>query len=75
MSATITHTTNNQGEDIKLYSATCGRCNHTWKPRKINYDYKYKTIKDPVVCANCRSPYWNKIKGTRESYKLKEVIK
>lgn len=30
--------------------AKCGRCGHDWTPK----------VKAPKVCANCRSPYWNR---------------
>ena len=30
----------------------CGRCEHEWVPNNINTP--------PIVCPNCKSPYWNK---------------
>ena len=29
----------------------CERCNHKWVPR---------SHKEPAVCPECKSPYWNK---------------
>ena len=32
----------------------CLRCNHIWKPRKVNGKERV-----PIVCPKCHSPYWN----------------
>ena len=40
---------------MKLKKYKCVRCNHKWFPRKES---------EPVVCAKCKSPYWNKKKKT-----------
>jgi len=37
--------------DLKRYK--CLRCEHEWHPRKD---------KQPIVCPECKSPYWNKPK-------------
>jgi predicted Zn-ribbon and HTH transcriptional regulator len=29
----------------------CKRCGHTWMKRTLD--------KEPLVCARCKSPYWN----------------
>jgi DNA-directed RNA polymerase subunit RPC12/RpoP len=29
----------------------CNRCDHEWQSR---------TDEEPTVCANCKSPYWDK---------------
>ena len=34
---------------IKLHKISCLRCGHEWVP----------TIERIIVCAKCRSPYWN----------------
>jgi len=36
---------------IKVRVFKCERCGHEWTPRKEGYS---------VVCAGCKSPYWNK---------------
>lgn len=38
---------------MKLKTHKCLRCRHVWFPRKES---------EPVVCAKCKSPYWNKKK-------------
>jgi hypothetical protein len=35
---------------IQTYEHTCLRCEHVWKSH----------APEPVVCAGCRSPYWNR---------------
>ena len=40
---------------VKLDGFLCERCKHTWVPR--NKD------KDPTVCPECKSPYWNRPRG------------
>ena len=36
----------------------CKRCLHKWIPR---------THDEPTVCPECKSPYWNKERGVKES--------
>jgi hypothetical protein len=35
---------------VKIDAYKCERCGHIWTPRGD---------KEPVVCARCKSPYWN----------------
>jgi len=35
---------------IKIIGYKCERCGHIWVGRG----------KQPIVCAKCKSPYWNK---------------
>jgi len=35
----------------------CERCLHEWVPRK-----KSDGENKPIVCPECKSPYWDKIK-------------
>ena len=35
----------------RVDTLSCTRCHHKWIPR---------SIKNPKVCPNCNSPYWNK---------------
>ena len=39
---------------IEMKKLKCKRCGHKWFRRKI---------KLPLVCPNCKSPYWNKERG------------
>ncbi len=34
---------------------TCTRCGHTWQPQQA---------KQPRICPKCKSPYWDRPKGT-----------
>ena len=34
----------------KVFVSICGRCGHTWRPRRGK----------PLRCAKCKSPYWNR---------------
>lgn len=36
---------------MELPEYKCLRCGHTWIPRTNN---------KPKVCANCKSPYWDR---------------
>lgn len=36
---------------IKSKGYKCERCEHSWIPKKKSY---------PIICPNCKSPYWNK---------------
>ena len=38
-------------KEIKVYECQCERCKHIWITRSEEL---------PVVCPNCKSPYWNK---------------
>ncbi len=38
-------------KEIKVYECQCERCKHTWITRSEEL---------PIVCPNCKSPYWNK---------------
>ena len=38
---------------IKISGWKCERCFHVWKARNTSI---------PIVCAKCKSPYWNKPK-------------
>ena len=33
----------------------CLRCGHKWVPR-------IKTVEEPTICPDCKSPYWNKVR-------------
>jgi hypothetical protein len=33
----------------ELYQCTCNVCEHYWE-----------TVKEPLRCAKCKTPYWNK---------------
>ena len=46
---------------IKLKGYECERCNHKWIPR---------SKETPVICPECKSPYWNKPKK-HKSKKIK----
>lgn len=37
---------------ITLDGYRCERCGHEWIPRT-------KKKVDPIICPNCKSPYWN----------------
>ena len=39
--------------EVILKGYICERCKHKWVPREN---------KIPLVCPNCKSPYWNKKK-------------
>lgn len=36
---------------VQLWGYECERCEHQWVPRD--------KAKEPRVCPNCKSPYWN----------------
>lgn len=36
---------------ITVEGYKCERCEHEWIPRKKD--------KEPIICPNCKSPYWN----------------
>ena len=44
---------NSMEKSLELPTLKCLRCGHIWIPRKP---------KEPKVCPNCNSPYWNKPK-------------
>lgn len=51
-----------------IINRTCKRCGYEWESRK----------EDIMVCARCRSPYWNKDKKSKNinlDNKLKELTK
>lgn len=37
--------------EIKVKGYRCNRCGHEWIPKGKD---------EPMVCPNCKSPYWNK---------------
>ncbi len=37
---------------ITVNGFRCERCKHEWIPRT-------KIKEDPIICPNCKSPYWN----------------
>lgn len=43
---------------IKLDGFKCERCDYEWKPRQLE--------PKPIVCPECKSPYWNKPKKVKE---------
>ncbi len=55
-------------KEIKVYECQCERCQHKWITRSEEL---------PIVCPNCKSPYWNKpknkkinIKGVKDGKKM-----
>jgi DNA-directed RNA polymerase subunit RPC12/RpoP len=38
---------------IEVDGYKCLRCGHKWVPRVI-------LDREPTICPNCKSPYWNK---------------
>ena len=42
-------------KEIKVYECQCERCEHKWITRSEEL---------PIVCPNCKSPYWNKPRNT-----------
>jgi Zn finger protein HypA/HybF involved in hydrogenase expression len=38
------------------YHCMCLRCSHKW----------YSKVKDPLTCPNCRTPFWDIAKRTKE---------
>ncbi len=45
-------------KEIKVYECQCERCNHKWITRSEEL---------PIVCPNCKSPYWNKPKQNKKT--------
>jgi DNA-directed RNA polymerase subunit M/transcription elongation factor TFIIS len=49
----------------------CERCEHRWIPR----DWENKDQGLPLVCARCKSPYWNRPKKAQASENPKPAPK
>lgn len=47
-------------KEIKVYECQCERCGHKWITRSEEL---------PIVCPNCKSPYWNKPKQENKEKK------
>jgi hypothetical protein len=43
----------------------CDRCFHTWQKRGIG---------EPIVCPNCKSPYWNTPPKKKRSVNLPKLF-
>lgn len=41
------------GRAIEFRILECKRCGYKWCPR----------VENPVMCPNCRSPYWDRERG------------
>jgi hypothetical protein len=44
---------------ITLSGYECDRCGHRWFPRQLD--------RLPLVCPKCKSPYWNRPRGSHKS--------
>lgn len=51
---------------IQLAGYRCERCGHEWVPRDA--------AREPRVCPNCKSPYWNIARGASGYESFKEAI-
>ena len=53
-------------ETLIVQVFTCTRCNYRWVPEfEFNHFKKSKndgSVKPPVACAHCHSPYYNKMR-------------
>lgn len=38
---------------VKLDGFECEKCEYKWVPRETTED-------EPIICPNCKNPYWNR---------------
>lgn len=51
---------------VEVWSFRCLRCEHEWLPRKtMRASESLGPSSLPRVCPKCKSPYWDRERGTR----------